>query len=190
MIFKNFVSDLVIKECTIFTDVTTVAAVLEARPPLAVPNNVDSICMKPDVTVTQETVTTEAATFAGSSLFLHDIDSNKKMLPSILKESGLASSKATVQSNLSSVKSSFESQRPLQATSEVKGELRMSQKGCSQTLETLQALSESKVDSQESAMASSELGVRTQGCEVAQDVKEDVRAVESVQARFVITIKC
>ncbi|XP_034155230.2 transcription factor TFIIIB component B'' homolog isoform X1 [Pangasianodon hypophthalmus] len=165
-------------------DVTTVATVLEGSPPLVVLDNVEPICMKPDAPMTQETITTETTTL-GTSLVVSDImeESEKAMLPTLLKESALASSEITAQSKLTPAGSGLGSHRSLQAAPEVKGEFQKSLSGPSQTLETLQDSSEIEEGTQESALASSEIKVRTQGCAVAPEVKEDSQEEVSVQSR-------
>lgn len=167
---------------------TAVAKVLEGSPPLVVLDNVDPICMKPDSPMTQQTVTTETTTLA-SSLVLSDVmeESEKSMLPTLLKEPALDSSEITAQSKLTPTGSGLGSQMSLQTTPAVAGELQTSLAGPLQTLETLHDSSESKEDTQESAMASSEIKLRLQG---SAEVKEDSQEEVSVQSRLVITIKC
>lgn len=147
--------------------------------------------MKQDAPVIQETVTCETTTL-GTSLVVSDVmeESEKTMLPALLKESVLASSEITAQSKLTPVGSGLGSPRSLQATPEVKGELQKSLEGPSETLGTLQSSSESKEGTQESAVASSEIKARTQGCAVVPEVEEEFQEEVSVQSRFVITIKC
>ncbi|MCJ8746931.1 hypothetical protein PDJAM_G00147480 [Pangasius djambal] len=165
-------------------DVTTVATVLEDSPPLGVLDKVDPLCMKPDAPMNQETVTTETTTL-GTSLVVSDVmeESEKAMLPTLLKESALASSEITAQSKLTPTGSGLGSHRSLQAAPEVKGELQKSLAGPSQTLETLQDSSEFEEGTEESAMASPEIKVRMQGCAVAPEVKEDSQEEVSVQSR-------
>ncbi|XP_053466823.1 uncharacterized protein LOC128599329 isoform X2 [Ictalurus furcatus] len=143
-------------------------------------DNVDPICMKPDSPMIQQTVTTETTTLA-SSLVLSDVmeESEKSMLPTLLKEPALDSSEITAQSKLTPTGSGLGSQMSLQATPAVAGELQTSLAGPSQTLETLHDSSESKEDTQESAMVSSEIKLRLQG---SAEVKEDSQEEVSVQS--------
>lgn len=176
----------------IFTDVTAVATVLESSPPLVVLDNVDPICIKPKATLTQEPVSTEITTL-GTSLVGSDVmeEPKKAMLPTLLKESALASSEITEKSKLTPTRSGLGSQRSLQTTPEVKRELHTSLEGPETfTLETFQGSSESKEDTQESAMASPETKATMQDCLIAPESKEDSQEEVSVQTRFVITIKC
>ncbi|MCI4392707.1 hypothetical protein PGIGA_G00148940 [Pangasianodon gigas] len=156
----------------------------KGSPPLVVLDNVDPICMKPDAPMTQETITTET-TALGTSLLVSDImeESEKAMLPTLLKESALASSEIIAQSKLTPTGSGLGSHRSLQAAPEVKGELQKSLAGPSQTLETLQDSSEIEEGTQESALASPEIKARTQGCAVAPEVKEDSQEEVSVESR-------
>lgn len=159
---------------------------LEGSPLLAVLDNIDPIWMKPGAPMTQETVTIE--TTLGTSLVVSDAmeESEKTILPILLKESELASSEITAQSKLTQKTGSrLGSHRSLQANPEVKGELQMSLEGPSQTLETLHGSSEMKEDTQESALASPEIM-----CVVSSEVKDDSQEEMSVQSRFVITVKC
>ncbi|XP_047675083.1 transcription factor TFIIIB component B'' homolog isoform X2 [Tachysurus fulvidraco] len=156
-------------------DVTTAAAVLDLPPPLVVLDNVDPLCMKTDEAV---------ATTVDTSVVVLDVKekSEKAMLPSLLKEPRLASSKITAQSKLTSLGRGSGSPRPLQADTEVKGEFQMSLKGPSQTLETLKDSSASKEDTQEPAMARPKIKAGTQSGAVALEVKEDSQKEVSVQS--------
>ncbi|KAK3539017.1 hypothetical protein QTP86_023621 [Hemibagrus guttatus] len=169
-------------------DMTTAAAVLDAPPSQVVLENVEPLCMKPDAPVTQETVTTEATT-VDTSLVVSDVleEFEKAMLPCLLKEPGLASSEITAQSKLTSIGAELGSQRPLPAVTDMKGEFQTSLEGPSQTLETLQDSSESKEDTQESAMASPE--IKASSYAVALEAQEDSQEEVSVQSRFVMAIK-
>lgn len=130
--------------------------------------------MKPDASVTRETVCTETATLGTSLVVSDEVEESEKVI--LLKEPDVASSEITAQSKLTPTRSGLGSERSLQATSE--GKLQTSLEGPPQIFETLQGSSESKEDAQDSAMASTEL-----------EGKEDSHDDGSVQARFVNTMK-
>lgn len=170
-----------IKELTILTE----AAVLDAAPSQVILENVEPLCMKRDSPETQETVTTEATT-VDTSLVVSDVleESEKAMQPCLIKERGLASSELAAQSKQTSIGPEFGPQKPLPAVTDMKGEFQTSLEGPSQTL---QVSSESKEDTQESAMASPEIKAKSSA--VALEAQEDSQEDVSVQSRFVITIK-
>lgn len=174
------VSDPAIKELTILTE----AAVLDAAPSQVVLENVEPLCMKRDSPETQETVTTEATTVDTSLVVSDVLEESEKAMPCLIKEPELASSELAAQSKQTSIGPEFGSQKPLPAVTDMKGEFQTSLEEPSQTL---QVSSESKEDTQESAMASPE--IKAKSCAVALEAQEDSQEDVSVQSRFVITIK-